>query len=132
MESTGVTLDDSLVSRPWGAILHAGTGGHVMSATPPTNPPAPNPAAAYPEPTQADQDAQFASVVWADGQQSAGNLKPYEGTYIAVLGDRIIDHDADADELGRRVEARGNEIPVNRVVLQYVHRPEDFNWKCWQ
>ncbi len=93
-----------------------------MSANPSTAP------ATYPEPSEADHKARFASVVWVHGQQSAGNLKPYEGGYIAVLGETILDHDGDAEALGRRVEARG-DLPINRVVLQYIHRPEDYNWK---
>src|SRR5690349_11303650 len=38
-------------------------GGFVMSTTPPTNPATPD-TAAYPEPTEADHYAMFASVVW--------------------------------------------------------------------
>jgi hypothetical protein len=97
-----------------------------MSTTPlPTNSSPP----AYPEPTQADQDAMFASVVWVHDQREAGKLKPYEGRYIAVLGEKIIDSDVNAETLGRRIEEMDGTIPVNRVVLQYVHKPEDFNWK---
>ncbi len=99
-----------------------------MSATPPANPTTP-PEPTYPEWTQADRDAMFASVVWVHNQRSAGKLKPYEGEYIAVLGEKIIDSDRDAEELGRRIERLCDTIPVNRVVLQYVHRPEDWNWK---
>jgi hypothetical protein len=97
-----------------------------MSATPSTtNPLEP----IYPERTQADQDAIFASVVWVHAQRSAGKLKPYEGGYIAVLGEKIIDSDKDDEALGRRLEARRETLPINRVVLQYVHKPEDWNWK---
>lgn len=97
-----------------------------MSATPPAiNPPSPT----HPEPTQADQDAMFASVVWVHDQRSAGKLKPFEGGYIAVLGEKIIDSDGDEPTLVRRLEALGDALPPNRVVIQYVHTPEDFNWK---
>jgi hypothetical protein len=97
-----------------------------MSATPSTTN---SPGSTCPEPTQADRDAMFASVVWVHAQRSAGKLKPYEGGYIAVLGERIIDSDKDDEALGRRLEAMREKLPINRVVLQYVHKPEDWNWK---
>ena len=97
-----------------------------MSATPSTtNPLEP----AYPEPTGADHDAMFKSVVWVHAQRSAGKLKPYEGGYIAVLDEKIIDSDTDDGVLGQRLEAMRGTLPINRVVLQYVHKPEDWNWK---
>jgi hypothetical protein len=96
-----------------------------MSATPPT-PATPRP---YPEPTRADRDAMFASVVWFREDCPKELVEKYYGMYVAILGEEIIDSDADANELGRRIEALGDAIPVNRVVLQYVHRPEDWNWK---
>lgn len=94
-----------------------------MSATPASDPPT------YPEPTQADRDVLFASVVWFRQQEWAGLADQYQGKFVAVLGDQVIDADAEKDELVRRLEARGRSVPMNRVVLQYVHRPEDWNWK---
>jgi hypothetical protein len=87
------------------------------------------PAPAYPEPTPADQDAMFASVLWFRDQREAGAFGEYEGMYVAILGEKIIDADPDPDELGRRLDLHDGALTPNRVVLQYVHRPEDWNWK---
>ena len=84
-----------------------------------------NPTPAYPEPTQADQDAMFASVVWFREQRAAGAFEMYEGMYVAVLGEQIIDADRDEDELVHRLEAKGDAIPPNRVVIQYVYSVDD-------
>jgi hypothetical protein len=97
-----------------------------MSATPSTENPA---EPTFPEPTQADQDAMFRSVVWVHSQRSAGKLKPYEGGYIAVLAEKIIDSDKDESTLVRRLEMLRESLPPNRVVIQYIHKPEDWNWK---
>lgn len=96
-----------------------------MSANPqPANPPIP-----YPEPAEADGDAMFASVVWVHQQRSAGHLERYEGMYIMVLGEQILDADRDSDQLAIRIEKLGGSIPLGRAVMQYVPRPEDWNWK---
>jgi hypothetical protein len=76
-----------------------------------------------------DWDAIRASVFWADDERSAGRLTAYEGMYIAVLGTEIIDSDRDEDELGRRLESAAGTLPLNRVAVRYVPRPEDWNWK---
>jgi hypothetical protein len=94
-----------------------------MSAIRNTVPDAPVP------PTQPDADAVFASVVWVHSERAAGRLKQYEGMRIAVLGRQVIDADRDADELGRRVAALGGTIPQEQVVVQYIPRPEDWDWK---
>ena len=91
-----------------------------MSATPPT------PATPYAEPTQADHDAMFASVVWFREECPEEVVEKYYGKYVAILGREIIDSDADANELGRRIEGQSGTIPVNRVAVQYVHTPEDW------
>ena len=97
-----------------------------MSATPSTtNPPEPT----YPERTQADQDAMFASVVWFRTKLDDASYEKYKGKYVAILGEQIIDSDPNDEVLGRRIEAMHETIPINRVVLQYVHKPEDWNWK---
>ena len=97
-----------------------------MSATPPT-PATPRP---YPEPTQADHDAMFASVVWFREDCPKELVAKYYGMYVAILGEEIIDSDPDESELLRRMDARVNAgmdpLPPNRVVLQYVHSPEDW------
>jgi hypothetical protein len=93
-----------------------------MSATSPTTPP-------VPEPTQADHDAMFASVVWFREQRASGTFEEYEGMNVAILGEQIIDADRDEDELIRRLDALGGTLPQNRVVIQYVYIPEDLRWK---
>ena len=94
-----------------------------MSATPPTNPPTPatpdTPPPAY-DRTPADHEALFASVVWFRQQEWAGLADQYAGLYVAVLGEKVIDSDRDKDALIRRVQALGDTINQNRVLLQYL------------
>ncbi|MCI0703117.1 MAG: hypothetical protein L0241_18725 [Planctomycetia bacterium] len=94
-----------------------------------STPDQPVPTSEYPEPTQEDRDARFASVVWFRDQRATGAFEQYQGMFVAILGEQIIDADRDAEVLGHRLEARSDALPLNRVVLQYVHRPEDWNWK---
>lgn len=95
-----------------------------MSTTPPANPTASIPTV-YPEPTEADGDAMFASVVWFDTQQSCGALGKYEGKYVAVLEQKILDADISEEELFRRLDSLGDAIPPNRLVVRYVPRLEE-------
>jgi hypothetical protein len=92
-----------------------------MSAKPP-------PTSAYPEPTQADLDAMFASVVWFRAHRAAGAFEKYAGMHVAVLGELVIDADREEHELVRRLEALGDSLPPNRVVTQYVPGPDDWFW----
>lgn len=73
---------------------------------------------------QEDADAMFASVVWFDTKAPAELRKRYEGMYVAVLGEEVIDADPDRNALGRRLDARGAELP-NRVAIKYVYTPDD-------
>ncbi len=93
-----------------------------MSANPSATP------ATYPEPTPADTDAMFASVVWFRTQRDAGAFEQYAGKHVAVLCERIIDADADPDALTSRLAAMGTALPSNRVLVQYVPGPEDLYW----
>jgi hypothetical protein len=77
-----------------------------------------------PEWTQEDADAMFASVVWFDWKAPPELLKQYEGMHVAILSEEIIDADRDLNALGRRLDAKGSELP-NRVVIKYVYTPED-------
>ena len=87
------------------------------------------PTRAYPEPTQEDHDAMFASVVWFREKKEAEVYEQYKGMYVAILGEQIIDADKNKDELVRRLEAMGDALPPNRVALQYVPLPGEWNWK---
>jgi hypothetical protein len=82
----------------------------------------------YPEITEADGEAMFASVVWFDKQQSTGVLQRYEGKYVAILGEQIVDADTNEVDLFRRIDAMGDRIPPNRLVVRYVPRIEELNW----
>jgi hypothetical protein len=95
-----------------------------MSTTPPANTSVTIPAE-YPEPTEEDREAMFASVVWFVDQQSSGALDKYEGMHVAILGEHILEADSDKNELIRRLESLGNTIPPNRIVIKYVYRMED-------
>ena len=94
-----------------------------MAATPSTtnNPPEP----AYPEPTPADQEAMFASVVWFRERRAAGAFQKYEGMYVAVLDKQVIDADRNEDELVRRLEEKVDALPPNRIVIQYVYSADN-------
>ncbi len=92
------------------------------------NPPPTTPPANYPEPTEADHEAQFASVVWFHQQRSAGAFEKYAGMHVVLLGQSVSDAVPDRDELARRLVALGESVPLTRVVMQYVPGPEDWYW----
>jgi hypothetical protein len=81
--------------------------------------------AVYPEYTQADHDAMFASVVWFREQQQSGALAKYEGMHVAFVGQTILDADRDKNALIWRVEALGTDPPMNRVCVFYVPTAEE-------
>jgi hypothetical protein len=80
-----------------------------------------------PEPTPEDHEAMFRSVVWFHEQGDTGALAQYAGKHVAILGETIIDADADPDALTDRLEAKGDALP-NRIVVQYVPGAEDLHW----
>jgi hypothetical protein len=94
-------------------------------ATPPTPTAAPAPAPLYPDWTEADAEAIFASVVWFREQGGSEFYEQYKGMHVAVLGERIIDADANKEELVKRVEARAGTIQANRVLYQYLPTEEE-------
>lgn len=67
----------------------------------------------------------FASVVWFRTKGEAETYDQYKGTYVAILGEQIIDADRDKGALVRRLEAMGDALPPNRVVIQYIPRPDE-------
>jgi hypothetical protein len=94
------------------------TGGkHLMSADP--HQPAPPSESRPPEYTEEDAEAQFKSVLWYEDANAAGKLNDYQSTFVAILGERIIDADPDEDELNRRLDALGDTIPQFQVVVRY-------------
>ena len=100
-----------------------------MSTIPAANQEMPAPTPSCPEWTEADHDALFASVVWFRTRCDPAVVDKYAGMYVAILGEQILDADRDKDELLRRLNALGDTICRTRVLLQYVHRSEDWNWK---
>jgi hypothetical protein len=84
----------------------------------------PTPTPVYPEPTPADHEAMFASVVWFRQQEDAG-LGSYTGMHVAILGERVLDADRIKDDLFRRLDALGDTIPRGRLVVLYVPTYEE-------
>jgi hypothetical protein len=69
--------------------------------------------------TEEDARAQFASVLWYEAANAAGQLDEYQNTNVAILGDRILDEHPDLNELHRRLDALGDTIPQFQVVVRY-------------
>ena len=82
----------------------------------------------YPEPTPDDHEAMFRSVVWFRTQRDTGSFEQYAGKHVAILGNQIIDADANPDALTARLAARDDTLPPNRVVVQYLPGPDDPHW----
>lgn len=79
----------------------------------------------YPDCTEADREAMFASVVWFDDQLSTGSLEQFQGKFVAIADQRVLMADPDEDELIRRVyEAFPAEI-CDRMVTRYVQRLDE-------
>jgi hypothetical protein len=68
------------------------------------------------EMTEADFQALMASEMWLWKQDLSG----YEKKWIAVLGEKIIDSDADELALARRVVALGHTIDQYKVLTRYI------------
>jgi hypothetical protein len=104
----------------------AKTGGQIVSATSPTIPTTPpTPVTSeYPVPTEADHEAMFASIAWFR-TQAPGAFEQYAGKHVAISGEQILDADSNLEELVHRLDALGNRIPPNCLVLQWIHSLED-------
>jgi hypothetical protein len=63
-----------------------------------------------------DLHALMASDMWLWKQ----DLIPYHKKWVAVLGEKIIDSDADKETLDRRVVARGHTIDQYKVLTRYI------------
>lgn len=83
----------------------------------------PEPAAEWPPLSELDGDAIFKSFVWFDLAVSRGEFEEYRGRHVAILGEQVIDADPDEDELRRRLLARHNVTPLNRVVIRHLEPP---------
>lgn len=84
----------------------------------------------YPEPTQADADALFASAFWFDTNATAELVGPYRGMHVAIFGERIIDADSNKEGLFRRLDATGT-LPPYRVLIRYVPTEEEALSGSW-
>jgi hypothetical protein len=76
----------------------------------------PQPPAPQREMTEEDFQALMASDVWLHEQ----DLTPYHKKWVAVLGERIIDSDANKEQLHRRLGALGGTIDQYKVLTRYV------------
>jgi hypothetical protein len=63
-----------------------------------------------------DFNALMASDIWLYQQ----DLVPYDRKWVAVLGEKIIDSDANQEELYRRVNALGGTIDRDKVLIRYI------------
>ena len=95
---------------------------------PPPDRPAPDGWDEGPPPTEEDGDAVFASFVWYEDASARVELNDYVGTYVAVLGEEVIDAHPDVYELCRRLFARGDTITRNRVLIRQRGTPENPVW----
>jgi hypothetical protein len=68
------------------------------------------------EMTDEDFYALMASDMWFRQQ----DLTPYLKKWIAVLGEKIIDADANEEELFRRVDALVDAIDQHKVLSRYI------------
>ena len=66
--------------------------------------------------TDEDFNALMASDIWLYQQ----DLATYVKKWVAVLGERIIDSDANKEELYRRVNALGGTIDRYKVLIRYI------------
>ncbi len=68
------------------------------------------------EMTEEDFQALMASDVWLYDQ----DLTPYHKKWVAVLGQKIIDADANQEALYRRLSALGHTIDHYKVLTRYI------------
>jgi hypothetical protein len=87
----------------------------------PTDIPMPEPQR---EMTEEDFQALMASEMWLRTQDTT----PYRGKCIAILGERIIDSDADEEALARRIVALGHAIDQYKVLTRYVRDYDELDW----
>lgn len=95
---------------------------------PPPMPPSSGTIDLGPPPTEEDGDAMFASFLWYQDASARGELDSYQKTNVAVLGERVIDAHPDVTELFRRLAARGDAIPLQRVLIQWRGSLDDPIW----
>jgi len=87
--------------------------------------PVERPAHWHPAATSHDNNEQLKSLFWFHRQIDAGMLQEYDGRYIAILGEQVVDSDADPKVLCKRVDAKYG-LEANVLVKGLVPVP---NWK---
>ncbi len=73
-----------------------------------------------------DTIARMKSLQWFSSGRPGDDPWEFEGMHVAILGEEILDTDRDVEELGRRIDARGDTIPQARVIFHYV--PTRLEW----
>ena len=79
--------------------------------------------------SEEEHQAQLDSVFWFHDQRSAGKLQQYEGQFVAVLGESILDTDREELDLVNRLEAEIDTDRKRRIVIQYVPGLNEWNYK---
>jgi len=69
---------------------------------------------------------QFDSVVWFRDRRNAGDLKSYEGRYLAVQACHILDSDVDNSVLIDRIAAVKERAIRRTTAIQYVPHPNEW------
>jgi hypothetical protein len=72
--------------------------------------------------SEAEHQDQLESVFWFQDQRSAGAFRAYEGKYVVVSGQTILDADFEMQALVQRVERSYAPPLIRRMVIQYVPR----------
>lgn len=80
-----------------------------------------------PERTDAEWESLRAASIWFLDQLCTDLLVPYQGQYIAILAEKILDADSDKAALIRRIETQCDS-QQNRILIKYVYRAEDWNF----
>jgi hypothetical protein len=81
--------------------------------------------------TEEDINAACESALWFDMSAPPELIAKYRGMHVAILGHEIIDGDCDFNELGRRIEARGDSIPMMRLLFRYIPTEEEALSRWW-
>lgn len=75
--------------------------------------------------TEADLEALQRSDLWLSMKAPPELVRQYEGMHVALVGEEIIDADRDWNALARRIEARGDTIPLSRLLFRYMPTGEE-------
>jgi hypothetical protein len=75
--------------------------------------------------SEADLAALFASDMWLAMKAPRELIERYKGMHVAIVGEQIVDGDRDLTELGRRLDAMGDAVPMNRLLIRYIQTDEE-------